>query len=154
MAGEEKYWNMTSDNVLSICLCDVDEDEVQELVVGCEDSSINIFKGEELINEIEETSAVILLKSFGIQFFAFGLRNGSFGVYERGTRIWKEKYKEGIMGMVPVVRGDEFGGLIVGFRNGRVELRNSMNGSMLYNMQAEGQISSIMRSNFVDFESN
>jgi hypothetical protein len=40
---------MTSDKVLCISFCDVDEDEEFELIVGCEDSSINIFKGEELI---------------------------------------------------------------------------------------------------------
>lgn len=49
---------MTSDKVLCIAFCDIDEDDEFELIVGCEDSSINIFKGEELIQEIDESSAV------------------------------------------------------------------------------------------------
>jgi Ciliary BBSome complex subunit 2, middle region len=73
---------MTSDNVLSIAFCDIDEDDEYELIVGCEDSSINIFKGEELIYEIDESSPVELLASFGIKHFGFALKNRSFGVYE------------------------------------------------------------------------
>jgi len=152
--GEEKYWNMTSDNVLSICLCDIDEDGEMELVVGCEDSKIIIFKGEEMIHDIDLNSAVIILESFVSLFFAFGLRNGTFGVYERKKLLWKEKRHEGIIGMCPIIKNEEFEGLIVGFRVGKIELRNSFTGAIITSIEAKGQISSLMRSNFADIMEN
>lgn len=55
--------------MLSIVLVDIDEDDSFELVVGCEDGEIIVFKDEEIIYQIEMNSPVIHLCSFGIRNF-------------------------------------------------------------------------------------
>lgn len=142
---------MTSDNVLSICFCDIDEDEEYELIVGCEDSTIGVFKGEELLYEIDASAAVTSLCSFGICFFGFALRNGSYGVYEGRTLLWKEKDKEGIVGM-STIYGEKRNGVVIGFRNGKVEVRDNLTGQKYYQCQMDGQISSLLRSKFVGYD--
>lgn len=56
--GEDCYWNITGDKVLSICFCDVDDDDSTELIVGCEDNNIIIFKDENIETEVNENSPV------------------------------------------------------------------------------------------------
>ena len=81
--GNETYWNITSDNVLSIILLDVDEDGSYELVCGCEDGQITIFKDASILYEIDANSPVTHMCSFGLKNFGFGLRNGSFGCFSK-----------------------------------------------------------------------
>lgn len=151
LEGDEKYWNMTSDNVMSICFCDIDEDEEYELIVGCEDASINIFKGEELLYEIDESAAITTLSSFGMNFYGFAMRNGSYGVYEGRNLLWKEKYKDGIIGM-STVYGESRNGIVCGFRDGNVEVRDHLTGEVYFNKMMDGQLSSLLRSKFVGFD--
>jgi hypothetical protein len=55
--------------VLSIILLDIDEDNSFELVVGCEDGQILVFRDETILYEIENNSPVTSLCSFGVRFF-------------------------------------------------------------------------------------
>ena len=147
--GDEKYWNMSSDNVLAICFCDIDEDQEYELILGCEDSTINIFKGEEMLYEIDESAPVSILASFGLNHYGFGLTTGSYGVYQGRNLLWKERYKEGIVGMTCIF-SNQANGLVIGFRNGRVEVREQMSGEEMYTLNMDRQLSCLLRSNFVD----
>jgi Bardet-Biedl syndrome 2 protein len=56
--GNEAFWTVTSDNISSLGLCDIDNDGVQELFVGSDDFEIRIFRQEELIGEISEADKV------------------------------------------------------------------------------------------------
>lgn len=147
--GEEQYWNITGDNVLSFCFCDVDEDELYELIVGCEDNTIMIFKELEIKHEIIESSPVTFLASFGYEHFGFALRNRHYGIYEKNVLLWKERYKEGVVGMCSIFSDGDEEGLAVGFRNGRIETRKTVDGSIIHHLMVGGQLSGILRSNFV-----
>jgi Ciliary BBSome complex subunit 2, middle region len=57
--------------VLSIILLDIDEDDAFELVVGCEDGQILVYKDENIMYEMEQNSAVTQLCSFGIKNFGY-----------------------------------------------------------------------------------
>ena len=81
------YWTVTGDNISAIEFCDVDNDRIKELIIGSDDFEIRIFKGEELTNEITETSKVIFLRAIANTVkFAYGLSNGTVGVYDFSRR--------------------------------------------------------------------
>jgi hypothetical protein len=44
--------------------------------------------------------------------------------------LWKEKYKEGVIGM-NCVFSETRSGLVIGFRNGLIELRDQTNGQLV-----------------------
>ena len=52
--NEERFWTVTGDNARSLVFMDWNEDGEDELVVGSDDFSIRVFKGEELIFDINE----------------------------------------------------------------------------------------------------
>ena len=56
--GEERFWNVSGDNVSSIGFIDFNKDGVDELVAGSDDFSIRFFKEEELIHTITERAKV------------------------------------------------------------------------------------------------
>lgn len=63
--GTEVYWIVTGDNVRSMTLVDIDNDNENELVVGSDDYDIRIFKKEDLLHEITETQIVTHLSCLG-----------------------------------------------------------------------------------------
>ena len=67
--GNERYWNITPDNVLSIALLDIDDDNSYELLTGCEDGQLVVFKDSNIMYEIDLHAPVISLCSFGIRVF-------------------------------------------------------------------------------------
>lgn len=96
-SGDEVYWTVTGDNISAIEFCDIDDDRTTELIVGSDDFEIRIFKGEELTNEITESSKVIFLKAISnTTRFAYGLSNGTVGVYDfnqRSTEKGEQKFR-------------------------------------------------------------
>lgn len=59
-SGEECYWNVSGDNVSAISLIDIEEEETM-LIVGSDDNSIRLYKGEEIFLEIAEAAKPICL---------------------------------------------------------------------------------------------
>ena len=60
--GEEKFWTVTGGNTLCITLIDLDEDNLNELLVGTDDFSIRFYKNENIIFEIGENTKIIELQ--------------------------------------------------------------------------------------------
>ena len=58
IAGDERFWTVTGDNAATLQYMDWDDDGVDELVVGSDDFSIRVFKGEEMIFDINEQSKI------------------------------------------------------------------------------------------------
>ena len=56
--GEERFWNVSGDNVSSISFIDFDNDGVKELVAGSDDFSIRFFKEEEIIHTLTERAKI------------------------------------------------------------------------------------------------
>jgi Bardet-Biedl syndrome 2 protein len=91
--GDEKYWTVTGDNVTALELIDFDGDGQNELLAGSADFSIRVFKGEELIFDINENSKLAALSKIKNCVYGYALSNGSVGVYNNKNRIWRRKNK-------------------------------------------------------------
>lgn len=62
-----------------------------QLLVGCTDNTIRIFKEDKVISEITETDVVIGMTMLQEARFAYSLFNGTVGIYEEGIRLWRVK---------------------------------------------------------------
>lgn len=76
-----------------------------DLVAGSDDFSIRVYKGEELIFDINESAKVVALSRIKSTVFGFVLANGTFGVYYSRKLLWKEKSQSKITALV----GMDFG---------------------------------------------
>mmetsp|Transcript_5219 Transcript_5219/g.8620 ORF Transcript_5219/g.8620 Transcript_5219/m.8620 type:complete len:782 (+) Transcript_5219:26-2371(+) len=133
--GDEVFWTVTSDNVTSLILCDIDNDGSYELLVGSEDCTIKAFKGEQVIFSITESDVITHLYSLGNDCFAYGLKNGTIGVYIGHTKAWKTQNKERVTAMTMFdVSADNMrlDCLMVGWSNGLVEARKIDSGTVLW----------------------
>lgn len=112
---------------------DWDEDKQAELVVGSDDFAIRVFKGEELIFDINEEAKIRIVKLIRNNIFGYCLENGAYGVYYSRKRLWHLKQKQKVSAMV----GMEFEvdgqvQLVVGFENGLIEVRKHRTGDLLH----------------------
>ena len=62
---------------------------MDELVAGSDDFSIRVFKGEEMVFDINEQSKIQFLKKIHKQIFGYSLANGGYGVYHGKKRLWR-----------------------------------------------------------------
>ncbi|XP_034835335.1 BBSome complex member BBS2-like [Maniola hyperantus] len=92
--GEEQFWNVVSGKVCSMITFDFDKDGENELLIGCEDSFIKVLKNNQFVMELAETGPVICLSQISDVRFAYGLANGTIGIYEEGIRLWRVKSKQ------------------------------------------------------------
>jgi len=94
--GAESFWTVTGDNVSAMCLYDMDNTTfiTPYLLVGSDDFEIRVFRNEEVIHEITEADRVVVLHAINGPRFAYGLANGTVGVYANPrTRLWRVKTK-------------------------------------------------------------
>lgn len=62
-----------------------------QLLIGCDDSFIRVLKNNQFITEISETGPILCLSPINEVRFAYGLANGTIGIYEEGIRLWRVK---------------------------------------------------------------
>ncbi|CAK1550736.1 unnamed protein product [Leptosia nina] len=117
---EEVFWNVVSGKVAAIIPFDFDKDGENELIVGCEDSVIRVLKNNQFIIELAETGPVLCLSPISDVRFAYGLANGTIGVYEEGLRLWRVKSKQNVISLQ--WSGDW---LACCWTNGRIDWRDS-----------------------------
>ena len=89
VSGDERFWTVTGDNASTLAFLDWDDDGEDELVVGSDDFSIRVFKGEEMIFDINEQSKILFIRKIHKQIFGYALVNGAFGVYHGKKRLWR-----------------------------------------------------------------
>lgn len=95
----EKFWTVTGDNVSALAFCDAEEDGKNELLVGSDDFAIRIFQGEEVISEVTEAAKIVELCRIRGKRYGYALENGTIGVYEGGSRVWRVKSKHQCMAL-------------------------------------------------------
>lgn len=61
LKGEEKFWTVTGDNVQALEMVNWSSDSTMDLVAGSDDFSIRVYKGEELIFDINENAKITAL---------------------------------------------------------------------------------------------
>jgi Bardet-Biedl syndrome 2 protein len=99
--GTELFWNVAGDDVRCVAPCEGD------LLVGSDDYEIRIFRKEESIYEISEADKVVALCSLGKRGrFAFGLANGTVGVYKNNERRWRVKSKNALVALLATQNRD------------------------------------------------
>ncbi|VDP46703.1 unnamed protein product [Schistosoma curassoni] len=153
-SAKELFWTVTSDRISAItCLSyENDEEYLNDIVVGSEDYTIRIFRNELIIHEISETDAVIKLISLGGEYFGYGLRNGTIGVYNRVNRVWRIKSKNKPICFVSHdINYDGYPELICGWNNGKVDARLRSNGVIVFKIQLDDCVAGMTVGDYYGF---
>ena len=133
--GEEKFWTVTGDNVQALEMVNWSSDSTMDLVAGSDDFSIRVYKGEELIFDINESAKITALSRIKSNVFGFALANGTFGVYYTRKLLWKHKKQTkvtSIVGMDFTVENEMQ--LVVGFGDGIIEVRKHRSGTVIHSV--------------------
>lgn len=147
--GNELFWTVTGDNVSALTFCDADGDGEAELLVGSDDFNIRIFQQEEVISETSETEKVIHLTAIQKTKYGYGLGNGTVGVYDRSTREWRVKSKNKVTSMGSFdLDSDGVPELLSGWSNGRLDVRSSKNGDLVFRDNFSSAVQSILQSDY------
>ncbi|CAH8459534.1 unnamed protein product [Schistosoma haematobium] len=153
-SAKELFWTVTSDRISAItCLSyENDEEYLNDIVVGSEDYTIRIFRNELIIHEISETDAVIKLISLGGEYFGYGLRNGTIGVYNKVNRVWRIKSKNKPICFVSHdINYDGYPELICGWNNGKVDARLRSNGVIVFKIQLDDCVAGMTVGDYYGF---
>lgn len=130
--GDEQFWTVTRGNTLAVALNDVDDDSLQEAIVGTDDYFIGFIKKEQNISEIQEDNKITLLHSISNNKFIYGLENGTVGLYHRNKRIWKFKENGKPTSVVVCdINRDNQDEVICGWSNGNVKVMTLDKGEVL-----------------------
>ena len=135
--GEEQFWTVAGDYVGTMVVCDINEDGANELIAGTDDNEIRICSAAgDMLCESKQTDKVTFFNHISGNRFAFGLANGTVGVYEYAngalTRKWRVKSKHALNAVASFdITGDGKKELVIGWSNGRVEIRNCSSGEVV-----------------------
>ncbi|XP_037294953.1 Bardet-Biedl syndrome 2 protein homolog isoform X2 [Manduca sexta] len=128
--GDELFWNVVGGKVCAMITFDFDKDGETELIIGSDDSYIRVLKNNQFIAELPETGPVTCLTLINEVRFAYGLANGTIGIYEEGIRLWRVKSKQNSISL-------QWSGetLVCCWANGRVDWREGSSGKVLRRVQ-------------------
>nr|CAH8822766.1 unnamed protein product [Trichobilharzia regenti] len=153
-SGLELFWTVTGEAISSLtCLSyENTEEYFNDIIIGSEDYSIRVFRGDLIIHEISETDVVTKLVSLGGEYFGYGLNNGTIGVYNRTSRIWRIKSKnKPICFTAHDVNNDGYAELICGWNNGKVDARLRSNGVVVFKIQLGACVAGMNVGDFYGF---
>ncbi|KAI6661899.1 Bardet-Biedl syndrome 2 protein [Oopsacas minuta] len=147
--GEDVFWTVTGDNVLSLMIFDFDADGENELLVGSDDYDIRVFKEDQMISEISETDSVIGLCPVTDSKFGYALANGTVGVYDKLSRYWRIKSKNQSLALFCYdLDNDGIEELITGWSSGKLDARNSKTGEVVFKDTFSSPIAGIMAADY------
>uniref|UniRef100_A0A0N5AER1 Bardet-Biedl syndrome 2 protein homolog n=1 Tax=Syphacia muris TaxID=451379 RepID=A0A0N5AER1_9BILA len=138
--GKDIFWTVTGANINAICFTDIDGDGSYEVVVGTDDYEIRIFKEDLLLHELNETDEISCLCDLGNGRFAYGLVNGTLGVYEGETRIWriKTKNKPEALTLFP-----DLNSLVCAWSGGKIDIRRVEDGEARCKEAQQGAVANL-----------
>lgn len=138
--GDEILWIVTSGTVNSMILFDFTRDNEREILLGCEDEKIRIYKQDKFVRELNETGPVTKIAAIG-SLLAFILRNGTVGVYEEHVRLWRIKSKSCATCAAPYdLLGTGQMQIVLGWESGKIDVRDSRSGDVLMKLMAPSKI--------------
>ncbi|CAH1100216.1 unnamed protein product [Psylliodes chrysocephalus] len=131
--GNEIFWTAVGDIATSVIFMDYNKDGLNELVVSSEDFSIRIFDKTGMLSEHIETEVVTNLVTLPDNRFAYSISNGTIGVYEQETRLWRVKSKHFAISIHYYdLLGQGSPQLLTGWSNGKVDCRSIKTGEVLF----------------------
>jgi len=141
--GNEMFWTVTGDNVTALAFLG------KRLIVGSEDYEIRVFEGEDVVMEATESDVVVSLTPIGKENFAFGLANGTIGVYGGEKKLWTRRYKHDVRDMAIFDLDDDGEAeLITGWSNGRLDVRKRETGQEIFKERLSAPISGLCISDY------
>jgi Bardet-Biedl syndrome 2 protein len=148
--GNESFWTVTGDNVSSMVMADVNNDGITELVVGSDDFEIRVFRDEEVLEEITEVDKVTFLRKISKSSYAYGLANGTVGVYSGSKgRLWRVKTKHVVTSLSSYdINADGIEELLIGWNNGAFHVRNPENGDLMFKDKFSSPVAGIVISDY------
>jgi Bardet-Biedl syndrome 2 protein len=151
--GGETFWTVTGDNVSSLALCDIPSGRTtakKELLVGSDDFEIRVFHDQDIVKEITETDRVAFLQPVQDGQFAYGLANGTVGVYNAGKqRMWRVKAKNNVTALSTYdLDCDGLLEVVSGWSNGSFNVRRQTNGDIIFKEAMKAPIAGIVRSDY------
>lgn len=87
--GEERFWTVSSGNVVALEFLDYDNDGLDEMMVGCDDMTLRVLKSEDALLELAEKAPFHSLVKITENTYGYSLTNGSFGVYKNEKKMWR-----------------------------------------------------------------
>ena len=149
--GADQFWTVLGGNTICMTLADINGDGQNELIVGTDDFAIRFYQGENLINEINENTKIIEIKSFGnSNFFSYALENGTIGVYQESTRKWKFKEKGFVSSIiVSDFNQDKSYEILCGWSTGKIQMREGSSGKIIFETDIAKQICKMLYGSFV-----
>lgn len=113
---------LSTDHIPIIYLANRTLVKQKEIVAGSSNGRIRVIRRCEIIAEVSEGDGVVGLCTLnGGRRFAYLLTNGSVGVYERTTRLWRIRTKHSASCIQQFdITGDGKSEVVIGCRNGKV----------------------------------
>jgi Bardet-Biedl syndrome 2 protein len=148
--GAEAFWTVTGDNVSSLAISDIDASGKPSLLVGSDDFEIRVFKNEELVSETTEADKVMFLTHMKGSEFAYGLANGTVGVYNNPkVRAWRVKTKSKVTALHTYdLDLDGVKEVFSGWGNGNFNVRRADNGEVIFKESMDTAIASILTADY------
>ncbi|KAJ1450562.1 ciliary BBSome complex subunit 2 [Pelagophyceae sp. CCMP2097] len=141
--GVEKFWTVAGDTVSAVCMAN-DGD----LLVGSDDFEVKVFRGDEVVCEVTEADKIFALAGLQQGRYAYGLCNGTVGVYHGKRRLWRIKSKQQLVALDACDLVDDAGGgsqVVAAWSNGSLTVRSAVNGSVLFKDSFRAGISQLLR---------
>ncbi|EDS30326.1 conserved hypothetical protein [Culex quinquefasciatus] len=134
--GTEVLWMITAGGVNALLLSDIDKDGQNELIIGTDDGCIKIYKKDTLLHEFTEGNEIQNLMLIGPNQFMYSVKNGTIGVFEENIRLWRIKSKTRVTALAMYdILGCENKQVIIGWKSGKIDVRDARNGDVLFKMK-------------------
>jgi len=148
--GSEEFWTVVGGTTRSLTISDFERKSRPCLVCGSDDFELRVFSSEQSDHEITETESVTHLCTLGDGVrIAYGLANGTVGVYEGNTRVWRVKLRDNIRSMIAFdIDGDGVDEVIIGWSNGRMEARRDEDGSLVYRESLGHSVNGLLKTDY------
>lgn len=151
--GDEILWIVTSGIINTIILFDINRDNDLEILLGCEDEKIRIYKHDKFLRELNENGPVKNITQIG-SLLTFILKNGTVGVYEEHVRLWRIKSKSCATCAAPYdLLGTGQLQIILGWENGKIDVRDSRSGDVLMKLMTPNKIIGLIVTNYRGLDS-